>query len=53
VLKEGVRYIFEQDIYRLPDRQLVIRARVDTVCLVHGRLSDCEELNEAFGKYFK
>lgn len=53
IIKDGVKYVFEQDLYRLPDYQLVIKARVDTVCIVNGRLSDCEELNQAFGKYFQ
>lgn len=50
--KEGVRYVFEQDIYRKADHLLCIRAKVDTVCIVHGKLAECQELNEAFGKYF-
>ena len=50
--KEGVKYVFHQFIYRLPDHQLCMKARVDTVCIVNGKLSDCQELNAAFGKYF-
>lgn len=46
--KEGIRYVFLQDIYRLPDERLVIRSTIDTVCLINGRLSDCPELNEIF-----
>lgn len=52
VKKEGIKYVFIQDIYRLSDRRPVLRATVDTVCLIDGRLRDCEELNELFGKYF-
>ena len=44
--KEGLRYIFLQDIYRLPDMKLSIRAQVDSVCLVNGRLSESEKMNE-------
>ncbi len=44
--KEGLRYIFLQDIYRLPDMKLSVRAQVDSVCLVNGRLSESEEMNE-------
>ncbi len=50
--KEGVRYVFMQDIFRASDEKLCVRAQVDTVCLIDGRLSDCEELNEAFGSFF-
>ena len=46
--KEGIRYVFQQDIYRLPDERVVVRATIDTVCLINGRLSDCPELNEIF-----
>lgn len=36
--KEGnLRLIFEQNIYRLPDRKLVVNAKVSGVCLLKGR----------------
>lgn len=50
--KEGIKYVFVQDIFRLPDEKPVLRSTVDTVCLVNGRLADCEELNQAFSAYF-
>lgn len=50
--KEGIKYVFIQDIFRLPDEKPVLRSTVETVCLVNGRLSDCEELNQAFAAYF-
>lgn len=53
VRKEGIKYVFLQDIFRLPDGKPVIRSTVDTVCLVNGRLSDCNELHRAFAKYFE
>lgn len=46
--KEGIKYVFLQDIFRLPDERPVIRATVDTVCLTDGRLGDCDELNRIF-----
>ena len=49
--KEGIKFVFIQDIYRLPDMKPVLKSTVDTVCLINGRLSDCEELNIAFKKY--
>lgn len=51
--KEGLRYIFMQDIFRLPDMKLVVKAQVDSVCLVNGRLADCPQLNETFAPYFQ
>lgn len=53
IRKDGVKYVFEQDIYRAADEKLCIKAIVDTVCIVNGRLSECEELNVSFGKYFE
>ncbi len=51
--KEGIKYVFHQDIFRLPDKKPVLRATVETVCLVNGKLSNCDELDRVFGKYFK
>ena len=51
--KEGIKYGFMQDIFRASDMKLVVKAQVDTVCLVNGRLSDCQELNEAFAPFFQ
>ena len=51
--KEGVRYVFYQDIFRLPDLKMVARGQVDTVCLVHGKLQECEELEEYLKPYFE
>ena len=44
--KEGIKYIFQQDIFRLKDQKPVIRATVEAVCLVQGRLGTCPELDE-------
>lgn len=47
--KEGIRWIFLQDILRLPDRKMVVRARVDAVAVVNGKLTDYKPLEVAFG----
>ena len=39
VHKEGVRFIFDQDIYRAADEQLCFRAKVELVVMVNGRLA--------------
>lgn len=46
--KEGLKWVFMQDIFRLKDMKLSVRAQVETVCLVNGRLGECDELNEKF-----
>ena len=51
--KEGIRYVFYQDIYRAADNKLVFRSQVDTVCMVQGRLSNCEKLDQIFAPYFR
>ncbi|MBR3456505.1 MAG: acyl-CoA thioesterase [Bacteroidaceae bacterium] len=51
--KEGLRYIFMQDIFRLPDMKVVVKAQVDTVCLINGRLADSPQLNEVFAPFFQ
>lgn len=49
--KEGIRYVFCQDIYRLTDNKPVIKATVDVVCLKNGRLTDEHIFNELFAPY--
>jgi acyl-CoA thioester hydrolase len=48
VKKEGVKWVFMQDIFRLADMKLCVRGQVDTVCLIDGKLGDSRELNETF-----
>ena len=49
--KEGIKYVFYQDIFRLPDLKPVIKSTVETVCLVGGRLSESALLYETFSPY--
>ena len=49
--KEGVKYVFYQDIYRRPDGRLVLKGVVEAVCLVGGRLSTGGELDSLFAPY--
>ncbi len=44
--KEGVKYVFYQDLFRLPDETLVFRSTVELVCLVDGRLARSSEYDE-------
>lgn len=46
--KESLRYVFQQDIYRYPDEKPVIKATVDAVCVVNGKLSDTSALDPYF-----
>ena len=49
IRKEGLRYVFLQDIYRKEDNRLAFRATVELVCLVNGRLANSPEYDKAFG----
>ena len=40
--KEGIKYVFYQDIFRKSDNKVVVKSTVETVCVVNGRLSDSE-----------
>ena len=39
VKKEGIKYVFYQSIFRLPDNKLCVKAKIDTVAVVNGKLS--------------
>jgi len=45
VRKEGLKYLFDQALFRLPDETLCVKATTTVVCLVHGRLGQCDELD--------
>lgn len=46
--KEGLRYIFRQDIYRASDNKLCFKGDIELVCLVNGRLANSADYDEAF-----
>lgn len=52
VKKDGLKYVFLQDIFRLPDEKIVIKCQVDTVCLINGRLGTCPELDNLLEPYY-
>jgi acyl-CoA thioester hydrolase len=59
--KEGIKYVFHQDLYRVADEQsdsdaapreqLCFRGKIELVCLVNGRLGNSEDYDRAFQKY--
>ena len=49
--RDGARFIFIQDIYRLPDRKPVVRAECTVVCLENGRLTRGESIARTFANY--
>lgn len=51
--KEGIRYVFNQDIYRASDEKLCFKGIIEIVCLVNGKLADSEDYNQAFERYLQ
>ena len=49
--KQGIKYIFHQDIFRASDEALCFRGAITLVCLVNGVLGDSEDYNQAFRNY--
>ena len=49
--KEGIKYVFHQDIFRASDMKMVIKATVEVVCLINGRLSGTSIFDEVFAPY--
>ena len=49
--KQGIKYIFHQDIFRASDEALCFRGDITLVCLVGGRLSGSEDYDKAFAPF--
>ncbi len=45
--KEGLRYVFYQDIFRASDGKLCFRCVIDVVCLVNGKLAVSRDIDRA------
>ena len=50
--REGIKYVFYQDIYKTSG-ETCIKAVVETVCTVNGRISRGEEFLPYFEKYLQ
>lgn len=48
IKKEGIRWVFLQDILRFPDQKLVVRGKVDAVAIVNGKLSHYKPFDDTF-----
>lgn len=53
VQKEGIKYVFYQDIYRKNDNKVVVKATVEAVCVVNGRMRESEMLDSMLAPYLK
>ncbi|MBN1767920.1 MAG: acyl-CoA thioesterase [Prolixibacteraceae bacterium] len=50
VEQNGLKYIFYQDIYRLPDQKLCLKAMVTTTTIINGRLACSDEIAKTIEK---
>lgn len=50
VKKEGIRYVFEQHICRCEDEKLCVKATVECVCIINGRLGTHEAFDKILGE---
>ena len=53
IRRQGARFVFGQDLYRLPGREPVLKALITVACIENGRLTRGDILAEAFGKYLQ
>lgn len=51
--KEGIKYVFYQDIFRKSDNKVVVKGIVETVCVVNGRLNASDLFDSYFAPYLK
>ncbi len=49
--KDGIRYVFYQDIYRASDEQLCFKGVAELVSIVNGRLANSPDYDKAFEKW--
>ena len=53
ISKLYLKYVFYQDIFRLSDMKPVMKATVETVCVVNGKLSSTSIFDDVFSPYLK
>lgn len=51
--KDGLRYVFHQELYNKDNGRMCLKAKVEAVCVIDGRLSDSDVLINAFSSYLQ
>ena len=51
IKKDGIKYVFYQDIFREKDEKLCFSGVIEIVCLVNGRLANSDDYDRALAKY--
>jgi len=49
--KQGIKFIFHQDLFRASDETLCFRGDITLVSLINGRLGNSEDYDKAFAPY--
>ncbi len=49
--KEGIKYVFYQDIYRASDNKISLKGKVETVCVTNGQLQRESLFDQLFAPY--
>ena len=52
VKKDGIKYVFYQDLFRERDEKLCFSGVIEIVCLVNGRLANSDDYDKALAKHF-
>ena len=51
--KDGLRYVFHQELFDKDNGRMCLKAKVEAVCVIDGRLSDSDVLVNAFSSYLQ
>lgn len=51
IKKEGIKYVFYQDIFRKSDNKSVMKSMVEVVCVINGKLGTSNLFDETFKSY--
>ncbi len=51
IKREGARFVFLQDIYRASDNKLCVKATVDVISVINGKLTRGDEFASIFEAY--
>lgn len=51
--KDGIRYIFNQKIIRERDGKVCSIAKIETACMLHGKVGKPDLFDKVLGKYLK
>jgi acyl-CoA thioester hydrolase len=51
VEREGIKYFFNQEIYRLPEKMLCVKGTVEVVSIINGKAAEPTMFDEIFKEY--